>query len=236
MNGTGAASNENAARRALVDACLRMNALGINQGKAGNASMRWDRGGAPGLLITPSALAYEAMGAEDVVWLSMATAPGPAGGDLVPACVDGTRAPSSEWRMHRDVYAARPEVGALVHAHSSFASTLSCTGRVQREGIPAFHYMVALFGGADIRCAGYATFGTQALSDHALKALQGRLACLLANHGLLALGDSLERALALALEAETLSRMYWQALQLGEPVVLDAQEMQRVIARFADYG
>jgi L-fuculose-phosphate aldolase len=138
--------------------------------------------------------------------------------------------------MHRDVYAARAEVAAVVHSHASFASTLACTGRVQREGIPAFHYMIAVFGGADLRCARYATFGTQALSDNALQALQGRLGCLLANHGLLALGDSLERALGLAVELETLSRMYWQALQLGEPVVLDASEMRRVIARFAGYG
>jgi L-fuculose-phosphate aldolase len=212
-----------------------MNALGINQGKAGNASLRWDRGGAPGLLVTPSALAYEAMDVDDIVWLSMATRQG-SDGEPAPVCVDGSRAPSSEWRMHRDVYAARAEVAAVVHSHASFASTLACTGRVQREGIPAFHYMIAVFGGADLRCARYATFGTQALSDNALQALHGRLGCLLANHGLLALGDSLERALGLAVELETLSRMYWQALQLGEPVVLDASEMRRVIARFAGYG
>ena len=235
MTAPGPQPTENAARRALVEACLRMNALGINQGKAGNASLRWDRGGAPGLLVTPSALAYDAMDVDDIVWLSMATRQG-GDGEPAPVCADGARAPSSEWRMHRDVYAARPEVAAVVHSHATFASTLACTERVQREGIPAFHYMVAVFGGADLRCARYATFGTQALSDCALQALQGRLACLLANHGLLALGDSLERALGLALELETLSRMYWQALQLGEPVVLDAQEMQRVIARFADYG
>ena len=230
----GAPATENDARRALVDACLRMNALGINQGKAGNASMRWDRGGAPGLLITPSALDYEAMDSGDVVWLSMQTAPG-ADGEPAPRQVDGTRPPSSEWRMHRDVYAARSEAAAIVHSHGCFASTLACNGGVQRDGIPAFHYMIALFGGADVRCARYATFGTQALSDNALEALRDRLACLLANHGLLALGDSLEQALALALELETLSRMYWQALQLGDPVVLDAREMQRVIARFAAY-
>lgn len=235
MTASGAPITENAARRALIDACLRMDALGINQGKAGNASLRWDRGGAPGVLITPSALAYDAMDADDIVWLSMATRRG-SDGEPVPACIDGARAPSSEWRMHRDVYASRAEIAAVVHSHASFAGTLACTARVQREGIPAFHYMVAVFGGADVRCAPYATFGTQALSDSALLALQGRLACLLANHGLLALGDSLERALGLALELETLSRMYWQALQLGEPVVLDAREMQRVIARFADYG
>ena len=137
--------------------------------------------------------------------------------------------------MHRDAYARRPETGAVVHSHAVFASTLACSERVQREGIPAFHYMVAVAGGADIRCARYATFGTQALSDNALEALRERRACLLANHGLLALGEGLTEALALAVEVETLARMYWQALQLGDPVVLDAARMREVIERFDGY-
>jgi L-fuculose-phosphate aldolase len=211
-----------------------MNSLGINQGKAGNASLRWDRGASPGLLITPSALAYESMGADDIVWLSLECGDGAAGRDM-PRRVDGARQPSSEWRMHRDTYARRPEIGAVVHSHAVFASTLSCSGRVQREGIPAFHYMVAVAGGSDIRCARYATFGTQALSDNALEALGERRACLLANHGLLALGEGLREALALALEVETLARMYWQVLQLGDPVVLDAVQMRDVIGRFDGY-
>lgn len=228
------ARTENDARRALIDACVRMNAAGVNQGKAGNASLRWDRGGAPGLLITPSALAYEAMDADDVVWVSLETVPGP-GGDVEPRAVDGRRPPSSEWRMHRDVYANRPEAGAVVHAHGPYAGTLACSARVQRDGIPAFHYMVAVAGGADIRCAPYATFGTQALSDHALAALAQRRACLLANHGLLAIGESLAQALDLAHEVEALARMYWHALALGDAVVLDAGEMRRVVARFERY-
>ncbi len=234
MSAPAAPATENDARRSLVEACLRMNSLGINQGKAGNASLRWDRGALPGLLITPSALAYESMGADDVVWLSLEYAPGDEGRGA-PRCVDGPRAPSSEWRMHRDAYARRPETGAVVHSHAVFASTLACSERVQREGIPAFHYMVAVGGGADIRCARYATFGTQALSDNALEALRERRACLLANHGLLALGDDLPQALALAVEVETLARMYWQALQLGDPVVLDAARMREVIERFDGY-
>lgn len=220
---------EDDARRAILDACLRMGALGINQGKAGNVSVRWDRGGAPGLLITPSGLAYEGTGIDDLVWLSLAMA----GGE--PAMRDGVRAPSSEWRMHRDVYATRPEANAIVHTHAVHATTLACLPRIQREGIPAFHYMVAVAGGADLRCAPYATFGTPELSEAALVALAGRRACLLANHGLLALHDSLERALALAVEVETLARMYWQALQVGEPVLLDDAEMQRVIGRLGGY-
>ena len=226
---------EDAARGAIVQACLRMNALGINQGKAGNVSLRWDRGGAQGMLVTPSALPYEQMAADDVVWLSLDVL-AQADGDPAPAIVDGRCRPSSEWRMHRDAYAARADANALVHSHASYASTLSCVPRIQAEGIPAFHYMVAVAGGADIRCARYATFGTQALSDRAMAALQGRRACLLANHGLLALGGTLESALALAVEVETLARMYWQALQLGEPTVLDATEMARVAERFAGYG
>jgi len=133
------------------------------------------------------------------------------------------------------VYAAREDAQAIVHTHASFCTTLGCTPRVQREGIPAFHYMVAAAGGHDIRCAPYATFGTQQLSDHAVAALASRRACLLAHHGMIALGASLDAALALAVEVESLARTYWQALQLGEPGLLDGAEMARVLARFADY-
>lgn len=226
---------EDDARAAIVAACLRMGALAINQGKAGNVSVRWDRGGAQGMLITPSALPYERMGADDIVWVSLA-ADRAGGSEAPPAAVDGARAPSSEWRMHRDAYATRPEFGAVVHAHPPYAASIACVARIQREGIPAFHYMVAVAGGADIRCAAYATFGTPALSEQALAALRDRRACLLANHGMLACHASLERALALAVEVETLARMYWQALQIGEPVLLDAEQMREVLGRFAVYA
>jgi L-fuculose-phosphate aldolase len=138
------------------------------------------------------------------------------------------RRPSSEWRFHRDILAARPEVGAVLHCHSTYATTLACHHR----GIPAFHYMVAVAGGADIRCAPYATFGTQALSDAALAALEGRRACLLGQHGMIALGATPEKALALAVEVEVLARMYVQALTLGAPPVLDEAEMARVLEQF----
>lgn len=239
---------EDDARCAIVDACLRMGTLGINQGRAGNVSVRWHRGMADGLLVTPSAMPYERMGVDDIVWLPLAAGAGPG-----EAPTDGSRAgmptlagapsqdaarASSEWRIHHDVYVARPGFAAVVHAHPPHASALACLPRIQREGIPAFHYMVAMAGGHDIRCAAYATFGTPALSAHALAALRDRRACLLANHGIVACHASLERALALAMEVETLARMYCLALQLGEPTVLGAAQMDEVLARFGSsaYG
>ncbi len=268
--GTGgrdpALADENTARRAIVDACLKMGALGLNPGRAGNVSLRWHRGGprGAGMLITPAAMPYETMTAADLVWLPLdadepdpATAPGkqsedegpgqrvPDGEDegpgqrvpegrAVPGALPSHR-PSSEWRMHRDVYAARSDAGAVVHVHSPAATALACLPRVQADGIPAFHYMVAVAGGNDIRCAAYATFGSADLSRAAVAALAGRRACLLANHGTVALGATLAAALELSVELESLARMYAQALQLGEPVVLPADEMARVLARFAGY-
>jgi L-fuculose-phosphate aldolase len=144
----------------------------------------------------------------------------------------GVRLPSSEWRFHRDIYRTRADANAIVHAHAPFATTLACHGR----SIPAFHYMVAVAGGRDIRCAGYATFGTQALSDHVLAALEDRRACLLAHHGMIAVGGSLDKALALAVEVETLAEMYWRALALGNPENLSDAEMDIVLEKFATYG
>jgi len=194
-----------------------MNALGINQGKSGNVGVRVKSG----LLVTPSGVPYEEMTPEDIVFMRLDGA--------VPA---GQREPSSEWRFHRDIFASRPEVGAVVHTHAMFATTLACL----RKEIPAFHYMVAMAGGDSIRCAPYATFGTQKLSDHALTALEGRKACLLANHGMIAVGETLKDALAMAVEVETLAAQYWRALQVGKPALLPKAEMHRVIAKFATYG
>jgi len=208
-----------ALRQHLVDAAWRMNALGINQGTSGNLSVR----AGDGLLLTPSGVAYEAMAPEDIVWMDF---------DGNWSCPAPGRRPTTEWRFHRDILAARPEAGVVVHTHAMFCTTLACLHR----GIPAFHYMVAVAGGRDIRCADYATFGTQALSDHALAALEGRKACLLANHGMLALGTDLDRALALAVEVETLAAQYWRALQIGRPVLLDEAEMARVLEKFETYG
>ena len=216
-------ADEHALREAVVATAREMNALSINGGKSGNVSARFANERFAGYLITPTGLPYAQTLATDIVAM-------PLDGDLSAAI--GTRLPSSEWRFHRDIYRARPEVGGIVHTHAPFATTLACVGR----GIPAFHYMVAAAGGADIRCAPYATFGTQTLSDHAVAALAGRRACLLAQHGMIAIGATLAHALALAVEVETLAEMYWRALQVGEPTILADAEMQVVLEKFARYG
>lgn len=193
-----------------------MNASGINRGSAGNVSARC----ADGFVITPTGMAYDACGPADMVRV---------GAD---GTASGHRKPSSEWRFHRDIYAARPEAGAVVHTHSPFATALAC----QQQGVPAFHYMVARFGGADVRCAAYATFGSQELSDAINAALDGRSACLMAHHGMVVFGRDCDQALALAVELETLCEQYWRVLQLGAPKLLAADEMERVLAKFASYG
>lgn len=205
--------------RAVIDTALAMERKGINQGKSGNVSARFGNG----FLITPTGMEYEYLTPNDIVWMGLDGA--------VPM---GQRAPSSEWRMHLDIYRDRPEAGAVVHAHSVQATALSCL----RRGIPSFHYMVAMAGGPDIRCAGYALFGTQALSEAMLAALKDRRACLLGNHGQIAFGADLGRALALAVEVETLAAQYLGALGagLGEPVLLSPAEMEAALARFQTYG
>lgn len=207
-------------RAAVIATALAMNARGINRGKAGNVSARLSGDGFDGFVVTPTGLAYDETAPED----------------LVPMTLDGeargSRLPSSEWRFHRDIYRVRQDVNAVVHTHAPFATTLACLSR----GIPAFHYMVAVAGGRDIRCAPYATFGTQELSDRALAALDGRRACLLAHHGMIAVGASLSAALALAVEVETLAEIYWRALSIGEPGVLGDAEMDAVLEKFRTYG
>jgi L-fuculose-phosphate aldolase len=207
-------------REEVIATALAMNAAGINRGKSGNVSARLRDADGDGFLVTPSGLPYAQTTPEDIVAMTL------------DGKSSGSRIPSSEWRFHRDIYRARHDAGAIVHTHAPFATTLACLHR----SIPAFHYMVAVAGGADIRCAPYATFGTQALSDAAVAALDGRRACLLANHGMIALGASLDGALALAVEVETLAEMYCRALQLGEPHVLPADEMAVVLDKFATYG
>lgn len=208
--------NQSDLRQQVADTARRSVERGLNQGSSGNVSVRCGAG----MLITPSGLDTDVLGSSDIVYLSF------------DGMAEGDRPPSSEWRFHRDIYVQRPEANAVVHAHSPFAVSLACL----RKGIPPFHYMVALAGGHDIRCADYATFGTQALSDHVLQALEGRRACLMANHGLVAFGDSAERALYLALEVEVLCEQFWRASLLGEPVLLSAAEMAEVAERFKGYG
>ena len=213
-------------RAAVIAAALGMNAAGINVNKSGNVSARCTRGAVAGCVITPSGVPYARLSPADLVFLPLRD------DGAADEHAQGPHAPSSEWRFHHDIYRARPEFGAIVHTHSPHATALACLG----EGIPAFHYMVAAAGGADIRCAPYATFGTQALSDHALAALDERKACLLAHHGVIACGADLEAALALAIEVENLARTYGEVRKLGAPRLLDAAEMERVIEKFRDYG
>ena len=211
-------------RRELIATAQRMTAAGLNRGTAGNLSVRATENGASGFLITPTGMAYDTLAPEDIVFMRL--------DDREGTQPRGRRLPSSEWRFHRDVYAGRPEAGAVLHAHSPFATSLACL----RRDIPPFHYMIARFGGDSVRCASYATFGTQALSDHALAALAGRSACLLANHGMLVFGRDLGRALGLGIELETLCEQYWRACQLGQPVLLEAAEMATVLEKFSRYG
>jgi L-fuculose-phosphate aldolase len=212
------AAAEQHLRQQLVAAARRLGASGLNQGTAGNLSVRWGEG----LLITPSSLPSEAMEPEDL--LAIDCDGHPLAGSAPSA---RGRSPSSEWRLHSGLLRSRPEVVAVVHCHSIHATALACHGR----DIPPFHYMVVQAGGPDIRCAGYATFGSQELSDLTLAALQDRQACLLAHHGQVTVGASLAQALALAVEVETLAHMYLQALQLGEPPLLSLTEMERVAAQ-----
>jgi len=209
-------SDRNTLGQALIDAALLLDAKGVNQGMSGNLSVRCENG----YLITPSGMAYDQCTPDDMVWMGF------------DGAVDGRRKPSSEWRFHHDILASRPEIGAVIHTHSRFATTLAC---LQRD-IPAFHYMIAMAGGNSIRCTPYATFGTQVLSDLALAALQGRKACLLGNHGLIVLGETLQRALALTIEVESLCEMYWRTLQIGQPILLSDAEMAVVQEKFKHYG
>jgi L-fuculose-phosphate aldolase len=203
-------------RQSIIDACLRMNALGINQGTSGNISLRHG----DGLLITPTSTPYETMRPEQIVQMDRDGSHDPA------------QRPSSEWRFHRDILKARPDVEAVVHAHPTCCTALAIMGM----DIPPVHYMVACAGGDTIRCAPYATFGTQELSDHAVRALEGRLACLLAHHGMIAVGPSLAKAMWLAIEVETLARQYHAALQIGKPPLLSKEEIEKVRVRMAGYG
>ncbi len=208
--------NDAETRESIIDACLRMHALGINQGTSGNISLRHEAG----LLITPTSIPYETMRPEQIVYMGL-------DGSFDPA-----QRPSSEWRFHLDILRAREDVNAVVHAHPTYCTVLAIMGL----DIPPVHYMVACAGGDTIRCAPYATFGTQELSAHAVKALDGRLACLLEHHGMIAIGPSLAKAMWLAVEVETLARQYHGCLQIGKPPLLPADEIENVRIRMAGYG
>ncbi len=203
-------------RQKLIDTALIMNSSGLNQGTSGNLSVRCE----DGMLITPSGMNYATLLTEDIVWMDFD------GG------IEGKRNPSSEWRFHADIYRHRSEANAVLHAHPVNCAALACVGK----GIPAFHYMVAVAGGKDIRCADYATFGTPELSVHVLKALEGRKACLMAHHGVTCFDKDLPGALALAIEVENLAAVYARILAMGEADILPDSEMDTVLKKFSSYG
>ncbi|BBK38393.1 fructose-bisphosphate aldolase [Allostella sp. ATCC 35155] len=211
---------ERALRQGIIDNCRWMNASGINQGASGNISARWgDR-----MLVTPSATPYDQLTPDLICSIVIADDSGDWEGPLKP---------STEWRFHRDILRARPDAGAVVHTHSTFATALA----IARREIPSCHYMVAAFGGDEIRCADYATYGTPELSANALKALEGRNGCLLANHGMIAMGANLDKAMWLAVELETIAKQYYHALLLpGGPMLLSPEQIADARRGFATYG
>lgn len=196
------------ARKAIIATALEMNACGLNQGTSGNLSMRVG----DGLLVTPTSLPYHRMKPNDICEME------------ADGSYSGPHRPSSEWRFHRDILKHRTDVDCVLHCHAVYSTTLA----IHERGIPPFHYMTAITGGPDIRCSRYATFGTQALSDAILEAMEGRTACLMGHHGLVVAAKTLDKALWLAVEVETLAKMYVHALAIGEPPRLSDEEMARV--------
>ena len=203
-------------RESIIAACLEMNRSGLNQGTSGNISLRYR----DGLLITPTSLPYDQMTPDDIVFLGM------------DGRTEGQNKPSSEWRFHRDIMKAKPEAAAIVHTHAIYSTIIAIMGLE----IPPLHYMVAIAGGSTIPCAPYATFGTEELSVHAVAALKDRAACLLEHHGMIATGPTLDKAMWLAVEVETLARQFHGCLQIGGPRLLPAEEIENVRQRMKTYG
>lgn len=211
------------ARLAILQAMQKLESMGLNRGSSGNLSVRVEssvNNANFSYLVTPSGVPTDQLAHHMLVEVNAA-------GEH-----QGEFAPSSEWRFHRDIYAARPEIHAVVHTHAPFATTMACL----HKDIPPFHYMIAVAGGTTIRCAPYAIFGSQELSNYAVQALRDRKACLLANHGMIAIGKDLNDAMRVAVEVESLCEQYWRALQLGNPVLLSDAEMSAVLDKFKTYG
>ena len=208
--------NEPDLRQQLLAAVQRLDALGMNRGSTGNVSARWGQG----MLITPTGMGADDLRAQDLVWVGW------------DGSVQGDWRPSSEWHFHQAAYQARADVNAVVHTHSTHATALACL----RRPLPAFHYMVAVAGGDSVPLVPYFTFGTEALSQAVGVALQDRLACLLANHGLVAAGTTVAHAMKVVQEVESLCQVYLQALAVGEPALLSADDMATVLEKFRSYG
>lgn len=208
--------DEHIKRQAIMDHCLKLNSSGLNRGTSGNISIRHG----DGMLISPTSTPYPDLTPDKIAYVDMDGQP------------EGPIAPSSEWRFHRDILAARPDVNAIVHAHPIHCTILAIHGRA----IPPIHYMIAIFGGSSVKVAPYALYGTQELSDHAVRALEDRHACLLEHHGAIAVGATIEQAFWRAEELETLAHQYHGALLLGDPPLLTEQQIQDVIEKFSGYG
>lgn len=211
--------NERSTRQLIIDLCIEMNSSGLNQGTSGNISARYDAN----MLITPSGIPYEKLRVEDIVSMSL---------ENDEYTWQGPLKPSSEWHFHRSILQDKADLNAIVHTHSTFSTVVS----IAREHIPACHYMIAAFGGNSVRCADYATFGTPELSENIRVAMIDRTACLLSNHGMIAGGNSLEKAMWAAIELETLAKQFYYAKTQGQMVVLPDDEMDRVLEKFKDYG
>ena len=210
------AEGELAKREAVIAYCNALNSTGLNQGTSGNISIRHDTG----MLISPTSRPYSSLTPEDIVFVA------------ADGTAEGKFSPSSEWRFHQDILLSRPDVNAVVHAHPTYCTTLAIMGKQ----IPPLHYMLAVFGGPTIRCAPYEIYGSAALSKAAVAALEGRKACLLAHHGMISVGATIEQAFWLAGELEALARQYHGCLALGEPPLLTEQQIQDVIDKINGYG
>jgi L-fuculose-phosphate aldolase len=212
-------STEDIIRRSIIESCRAMNASGLNQGTSGNISVRYGES----MLISPSSIPYDEVTADMIASMPITGERG---------VYDGPKVPSVEWPFHLDIMRSRPDVNAVVHTHATFSTILA----IARKPIPACHYMIAAFGGNDVRVADYARYGTQDLSDSVLRALEGRTACLMANHGMLACGDSLKKAMWRAVELETIAKQYYHSLLIGGPALLPDEEIAGVVSAFSGYG
>ena len=209
-------------RNQIIEYSLKLNSTNLSPLRSGNISVRVKEDDKDGYLITPSGKKYETLKPEDIVFMGL---------NEKTEKNDSDNKPSSEWRFHRDIYVDKKNAQAIVHAHSPHATAVSSHGKA----IPPFHYMVALAGGEDIKCAEYATFGTEELSKNVLKALQDRCACLMSNHGQVAFGKNLEQAFELAQEVENICHQYTIALKLGQPKILSFEEMKKVLEKAKNY-
>ena len=209
-------------RNQIIDYSLKLNSTNLSPLRSGNISLRAEQDNIQGYLITPSGKKYETLKPEDIVFMGL---------NEEAVDNDSVNKPSSEWRFHRDIYVNKKDAQAIVHAHSPHATAVSSHGK----SIPPFHYMIALAGGEDIKCAEYATFGTKELSQNVIKALENRSACLMSNHGQVAFGKNLDQAFELAQEIENICHQYTIALKLGEPMILSLEEMKKVLEKAKDY-